>query len=82
MLREHGGLIRSRLAWFWLVLGDTEDRSDLSGQWYNELPLDTWLESPIFQWLREQFLPNLINKPAEDPEPDEDDASGETLLPK
>jgi len=29
------------LACFPLVLGDTEDWNDVSGQWYNEWPLDT-----------------------------------------
>jgi len=35
--RVHGW----RLACFLLVLGDTEDRNDVSGQWYGEWPLDT-----------------------------------------
>jgi len=30
-----------------LVLGDTEDRNDVPRPWYNEWPLDTWLDSPI-----------------------------------
>jgi len=61
---------RWRLACLSLVLGDTEDRNDVSGQWYNEWALDTWLDSPIFQWLRERLLPMLGNKHAEYPEPD------------
>jgi hypothetical protein len=69
-----------RLACFSLVLGDTEDRNDISGQWYNEWPLDTWVDSPIFQWLRDTFLPMLVKEPAEYPEPDEDEASHEGLL--
>jgi hypothetical protein len=36
------------VACFSLVLGDTEDRNDVSRQWYNEWPLDTWVDSPIF----------------------------------
>jgi len=32
---------RWRLACFSLVLGDTENRNDVSGQWYDEWPLDT-----------------------------------------
>ena len=40
---------RWQLACFSLVLGDTEDRNDVSGQWYNEWPLDTWVDSPIFR---------------------------------
>ena len=39
---------RWRLACFSLVLGDTEDWNDVSGPWYNEWPLDTWVDSPIF----------------------------------
>ena len=39
---------RWRLAWFSLVLGDTEDRNNVSGQWYDEWPLDTSVDSPIF----------------------------------
>jgi hypothetical protein len=72
---------RWRLACFSLVLGDTEDRNDVSGQWHIKWPLDTWVESPIFQWLRETFLPMLVMEPAGYPEPDQDDASRETLLP-
>jgi len=64
------------------VLGDTEDRNDVSGQWHDEWPLDTWVESPIFRWLRGTFLPMLVKEPAEYPEPDQDDPSSETLLPE
>ena len=39
---------RWRLACFSLVLGDTEDCSDISGQWYDEWPLNTWVDTPIF----------------------------------
>jgi len=39
---------RWRLACFLLVLGDTEDRNAVSGQWHNDWPLDTWVEPPIF----------------------------------
>jgi len=34
-------VLRCRLACFSLVLGDTEDRNDVSGQWFNERALDT-----------------------------------------
>jgi len=71
---------RWRLACLPLVLGDTEDRNDVSGQWYNDWPLDTWVDSPIFQWLRDTFRPMLVNEPAEYPDPDEDEASNEALL--
>jgi len=71
-----------RPACFSLVLGDTEDRNDVSAQWHDELPLDTWVESPIFCWLRETFLPMLVKEPAEYPESDQDDASREMLLPE
>jgi hypothetical protein len=64
------------------VLGDTEDRNDVSRQWHDEWPLETWVESLIFQWLRETFLPMLVNEPAESPKSDKDDASRETLLPE
>ena len=71
---------RWRLACFSLVLGDTEDRNDVSGQYYNEWPLDAWVDFPIFRWLRDAFLPILVNQSAEYPEPDEDEASNEALL--
>jgi len=71
---------RWQLACFSLVLGDTEDRNDISGQWYNECPLNTWVDSPIFGWLRDTFLPMLVKEPAEYPEIDEDEASNEAPL--
>ena len=64
------------------MLGDTEDRNDVSGQWYDEWALDTWVDSPIFRWLRETFLPMLVKEPAEYPEPDEDDRLRAALLPE
>jgi len=64
------------------VLGDTESRYDVSGQWYNEWPLDIWVDSLIFGWLRETFLPMLVNEPADHPEPDEVNALEEALLPE
>jgi len=70
------------LACFSLVLGDTEDRNDVSGQWYDEWPPNTWVDSPIFRWLRETFLPMLVNEHAEYPENDEDDPLREALLPE
>jgi hypothetical protein len=76
--RVHRGLLAS----FALLLGDTEDRNDVSRQWHHEWPLETWVESLIFQWLRETFLPMLVNEPAESPKSDKDDASRETLLPE
>ena len=71
---------RWRLPCFSLVLGDTEDWNDVSGQWYNELPLDTWVDSPIFRWLRDTFLSMVVKEPAEYPEPDEVEALNEALL--
>jgi len=71
---------RWQLACFSLVLGDTEDRNDISGKWYNEWLLDPWVDSPIFRWLRDTILPMLVNAAAEYPEPDEDEASNEALL--
>jgi len=67
---------------FSLVLGDTNDCNDLSGQWYHEWPLVTWVDLPISQWLIETFLAMLVNKPAEYPEPDQDDTSREALFPE
>ena len=40
------------------------------------------MDSPIFLWLTETVLPMLINKSAEDPEPDEDEASHDAFLHK
>jgi len=68
------------LARFSLVLGDTEDLEDISEHCLNEWPLDTWVDSPIFKWLRDWFLPMLVNAQAEYPEHDEDEASNEALL--
>jgi hypothetical protein len=56
---------RWQLACFSLVLGDTEDRNNVSGQWYDEWAIDTWMDLPIFRWLREKFLPMLVKEPAE-----------------
>jgi len=64
------------------VLGDTEDRDDVSGQWYDEWALDTWVDWLIVGWLRETFLPMLVTKHAEYPEPDQEDPLREALLPE
>jgi len=40
---------RWRLACFSLLLGDTEDRNNVSGQCYHKWLLDTWVDSPIFR---------------------------------
>jgi len=69
-----------RLACFTLGLRDTEDRNDISGQWYDEWPHDTWVDSLIFLWLRETFLPMLVNECAEYPESYEGEVSNELLL--
>jgi len=69
-------------ACFWLVLGDTDDHNDVSGQWYNEWPLDSWVDSPVFALLRERFLPILVNEHMEYPKPDEDNPLEATLLQK
>jgi len=65
-----------------LVLGDTKDQNDVSGQWYNQWPLDTWVDSPIFQCPRDTLPPMLVNKSAEYPKPDDDEASNEAPLHK
>jgi len=69
-----------QLVYFSFVLGDPMDQNDVSGQWYDVWPLDTFMYSPIFRWLRDTFLPMLVNEPAEYPEPDEEEASNEALL--
>jgi len=73
---------RGRVACFSLVLGDTEDLNDISGKWYDEWPLDTWVYSQIFRWLRETVLRLLVNESVEYPEPDKDKVSNEALLHK
>jgi len=73
---------RWQLACSSLVLEDTKDHNDVSGQWCDGWPIDTWVDFLIFWWLRETFLPMLIIQPAEYAEPDQDDASRETLLPQ
>jgi len=37
------------LVYFSFILGDTEGQNEVSGQWYNELPLDTCVDSLIFR---------------------------------
>jgi len=64
------------------VLGDTKDRNDISGQWYDEWALDTLVDSPIFGWLRETFLAMLFNEHVEYPKPDGDNLFREALLPE
>jgi hypothetical protein len=49
------------LARFSLLLGDTNDQNDDSGQWQHESPVDTWVDPPIFRWLAATFLPILVN---------------------
>jgi hypothetical protein len=61
-------------------MGDTEDRNEVFGQWYNEWSLDTWVDARIFRSLRDTFLPILVMEPAKYSEPDEDEASNEALL--
>ena len=73
---------RWRPACLSLVLGDTENRNDVSGQWYNKWPLDTSVDSPIFHWLRGTYLLMVVNVAVEYLEPDEEKALNETLLPK
>jgi len=73
---------RWQLACFSLVLGDTEDRNEVSGPWYGEWPLDTWMDFLISSGLTELFLPMIVNKSAEYREPDEDEASHDALLHK
>jgi len=73
---------RWQLACLSLVVGDTENRNDFSGQWYKEWPHDTWVDFPIFGWLRVTLLPMIGKEPTENPEPDQDDESSEALLPE
>jgi hypothetical protein len=47
---------------------------------YDEWQLDISVDSAIFRWLREILLEILVKDPAENPEPDEDEASNEVLL--
>ena len=75
-------IYRWHLACSSIVVGDIEDRNGDSGQWHNEWLLNGWVESLILQWLRETFLPFLVKEPAEYPEPDQVNASRETLLPE
>ena len=42
-------LHRWRLGCFLLVLGDKEERNDISGQWHDQWPLATSVESSIFR---------------------------------
>jgi len=65
-----------------LVLGDTKDCNDVSGQRHDQIPLDTWEEDYIFQLLRDAFLPMLVKQPAEYLKPDQGRSWKETLLPE
>jgi len=69
-----------RLACFSSVLGDTGDRNEVSEQWYDEMPFEPWVDSPLFQWLRDTFLPMFVNSAAEYPESEEDHESNVALL--
>jgi len=71
-----------RLAYVSFVLGDTEDRNNISGQWYDDSELDTWVDLPIFRLLRDIFLPMVVNEPAQYYEPEEDDPLRKVLLPE
>jgi len=71
-----------QLACVLLVLYDTNDHNNISGQWYDEWPLDTWEDSPIFGWLRDTFLRMLVANPVEYPEPDHDNKWRQALLPE
>jgi hypothetical protein len=73
---------RWRLACISLLLGDTDDSNEIPGPWQNEWTLKPWVDSPIFRWLRQTFLPMLINEPAEYPKPDKDDPLSEALRPE
>ena len=64
------------------MLGDTEDCNDVSGQWYDERPLDTQVDSPICRWLRETYLPIHVKEHAEYTETYQDNESREALLPE
>jgi hypothetical protein len=75
--RVHRGLLAS----FALLLGDTEDPKDVSGQCYNEWPLNTSVESPIFRSLRQRLLPMLVQEVAEYPGPDQNDGLRYMLVP-
>jgi hypothetical protein len=70
---------RWQLACSSLVLGDTEDQNEVSGHWYNEWPLDMWVDSPIVRWLRDTFLQMLVNESAVYPEPEVDGTSNGAL---
>jgi len=70
------------MACFLLQLGNTEDRNDVSGQWYNEWPLNTWVHSPLFRWLTDTLLPMLVKEHVAYPEPDKDEGSNEAFLHK
>jgi len=48
------------LTCYLLVLGDMPNRNDVSGRWYAEWLLDDWVNSPVFECLRETFLPMLV----------------------
>jgi len=75
--RVHG----LQLAYLWLVMRDTEDRNDISGQWYNAWPRDAWVDSAIIWCWREKLLPILVNEPTQYPEPDQHNKSREGLHP-
>jgi SNF2 family DNA or RNA helicase len=61
-------------------LGDTKDWNVNSEQRYNEWPLDTRVDPPIFRWFGDTLLPLLFIESAEYAEPDKDEALNEVLL--
>ena len=62
------------------MLGDTEDCNDVSGEWYVEWALDTWVDLLIFCWQCETFRPMLLHEHAGYPESDKEDPLREALL--
>jgi hypothetical protein len=79
---EHGiawRIHRWQLACFSLPLEQEGDRF-ADGSWKEEWDASSFVEGPIFRWLRESFLPELISGSATVPEMDDQPSTGSPVL--
>jgi hypothetical protein len=63
-----------------MVLGDTKSQNEVSRQSHQELPLHTWVNSAISQWVRNTSLQMVVNEAAQFPESNKEEQSNKVLL--
>jgi len=64
------------------VLEYTQDCYEVPGQWYNQWPVDPWVDSSKIRWLRDTFSPLLVHTHVEYPKSDKGNTSREALFPE